>query len=332
MNLTINVSTSSTEDVTACNSYDWNGNTYTASGTYTFITTSANGCDSTAILNLTLNGSGLLSAGPDQVVEIGQTVQLAGSFNGGSTVPFVWITGGGLFTPDNTDPLAQYLPSADENTAGSAVLVLQSVVPGCGTVTDTVVIYLTTPTAISNLHLGGVRSGTKVDLNWVSTNESNSIGFVVEKSYDGVNYNSIAQVATKAPGGNYSGSLNYAYTDNNCFGGVTYYRLRHLSIDNRVKFSNIVAVDGLKGNLADMIYPNPASSFVNVLISSTSVQNGQISVYDMNGKKLKEFKVNLINGSVTYKIQTDSYPSGSYIITLKDKNGSGRTIGSFIKR
>ena len=56
LNLTINNSSSS-EDVTACDSFDWNGTTYTESGTYTFATTNAVGCDSTATLNLTINNS-----------------------------------------------------------------------------------------------------------------------------------------------------------------------------------------------------------------------------------------------------------------------------------
>jgi hypothetical protein len=46
-------SSSTTES--ACNSYVWNGTTYTASGVYTFNTTSGAGCDSTATLNLTIN-------------------------------------------------------------------------------------------------------------------------------------------------------------------------------------------------------------------------------------------------------------------------------------
>ncbi|MFM9027367.1 MAG: hypothetical protein ACKOQ6_05170, partial [Bacteroidota bacterium] len=42
--------------VSACGSYTWslNGNTYTQSGTYTGTTAAANGCDSTATLNLTI--------------------------------------------------------------------------------------------------------------------------------------------------------------------------------------------------------------------------------------------------------------------------------------
>jgi hypothetical protein len=38
----------------ACGSYTWNGNTYTQSGTYTYQTTNAAGCDSTATLELTV--------------------------------------------------------------------------------------------------------------------------------------------------------------------------------------------------------------------------------------------------------------------------------------
>ena len=49
--------TFSTSDITACDSYDWNGTTYTTSGSYTFTTTNSSGCDSTATLNLTINSA-----------------------------------------------------------------------------------------------------------------------------------------------------------------------------------------------------------------------------------------------------------------------------------
>ena len=58
--LQINVTTAipiSTSNVTACDSYLWNGTSYTTSGTYTYTTTISAGCDSTAILNLTINPS-----------------------------------------------------------------------------------------------------------------------------------------------------------------------------------------------------------------------------------------------------------------------------------
>jgi hypothetical protein len=48
---------SSTTNITTCDSFSWNGNTYNESGTYIFNTTNANGCDSIATLNLILNNA-----------------------------------------------------------------------------------------------------------------------------------------------------------------------------------------------------------------------------------------------------------------------------------
>ena len=51
------ICSSSITTQTACNSYLWNGVTYTTSGTYTKTFTGAAGCDSSATLNLTINAS-----------------------------------------------------------------------------------------------------------------------------------------------------------------------------------------------------------------------------------------------------------------------------------
>jgi hypothetical protein len=64
LNLTINYSNAGSESVTACNTYSWNGTTYTTSGVYTAQLTNASGCDSTATLNLTINYS---NAGSESV-------------------------------------------------------------------------------------------------------------------------------------------------------------------------------------------------------------------------------------------------------------------------
>jgi len=59
LNLTINVSTTSTQSVTACDNYTWsvNGQTYTIGGAYTATSTNAAGCSQTDTLNLTINPS-----------------------------------------------------------------------------------------------------------------------------------------------------------------------------------------------------------------------------------------------------------------------------------
>ena len=53
--LTVNHTTYGDTVAVACNSFDWYGNTYTASGDYLHTLTNVNGCDSIATLHLTVN-------------------------------------------------------------------------------------------------------------------------------------------------------------------------------------------------------------------------------------------------------------------------------------
>ena len=55
--VTVNNPTSATLNVTTCDAYTLNGQTYTASGTYSQLLSNSAGCDSTLTLNLTLNYS-----------------------------------------------------------------------------------------------------------------------------------------------------------------------------------------------------------------------------------------------------------------------------------
>ena len=55
LNLTVNPTVYTEEHITACDSYTWNGETYTQSGDYVYTTTAANGCDSIVTLHLTIN-------------------------------------------------------------------------------------------------------------------------------------------------------------------------------------------------------------------------------------------------------------------------------------
>ena len=57
LNISINNSSTSQESATACDSYDWNGVTYTESGTYTYESTNDEGCINVATLTLVINNS-----------------------------------------------------------------------------------------------------------------------------------------------------------------------------------------------------------------------------------------------------------------------------------
>ena len=52
LNLTINYSSESTQNVTTCDVYQWNDNIYTETGIYNYQTNNSNECDSIITLNL----------------------------------------------------------------------------------------------------------------------------------------------------------------------------------------------------------------------------------------------------------------------------------------
>ncbi len=125
--ITVNQPSTSSTTVTECDSYLWNGTTYTTSGVYTHTATNSVGCDSIATLNLTIkhstdsiipvtacssytwaqtglvyNTSGLYrdtianAAGCDSVITLNLTINMpsTGTFNATGCGSYVWALNG----------------------------------------------------------------------------------------------------------------------------------------------------------------------------------------------------------------------------------------------
>ena len=67
LNLTVNYTICTEEFITACDFYEWNGQTYTTSGEYTYTVTTISGCDSIVLLNLTILSKIIM---PEEIVTI----------------------------------------------------------------------------------------------------------------------------------------------------------------------------------------------------------------------------------------------------------------------
>jgi len=157
LSLTINTPTSSSSAQSACDSYDWNGQTYTASGTYTWSGTNANGCDSTATLELTINtptsSTSTLTA-CDSLVWNGVTYTTSGTYTwngtnaaGCDSVATLVLTidnacGGSGVTLNLNLFLQGYVDLFATSPAMVPVLANQFVSGAAGTETDTVTVTL----------------------------------------------------------------------------------------------------------------------------------------------------------------------------------------------
>ena len=83
------------------------------------------------------------------------------------------------------------------------------------------------------------KSDKEVVLNWQTATEINNKGFQIQRSADGVHWNTIGFV-----NGNINSSIqqNYQFNDAAPLSGQSFYRLAQLDVDNNTTFSPIVSI------------------------------------------------------------------------------------------
>lgn len=172
---------------------------------------------------------------------------------------------------------------------------------------------------VSLLNFSGYKNGSRNSLLWSTGGEQNNLGFEVQRSADGVNYTAIGFVNSLANGGNSSTDLNYTFDDNSpAISKKQYYRLNQKDIDGHSKLSNIVLINGDKPKTLGIggLFPNPASTQVNVIIDAPQRDKVTLVVTDMTGKTVKQQLANVGIGSNTVRLDIANLAGGSYLIKL----------------
>jgi hypothetical protein len=73
-----------------------------------------------------------------------------------------------------------------------------------------------------------------------------------------------------------------------------------------------------------MVAPNPASNFVNVMFTLAKPEIINVSVFDMNGKRVILETHNLQSGDNTLPIDVSQLASGIYTLGLQTAEGFAR--------
>ncbi|RYY67656.1 MAG: hypothetical protein EOO12_00410, partial [Chitinophagaceae bacterium] len=124
------------------------------------------------------------------------------------------------------------------------------------------------PLPVTLLSFTGKRNGTVNELKWKTASESNSRGFAVERSSDGVTFTQVTFVPSRANGGNSTSDISYAYSDASAgsagqgAANKWYYRLKQVDLDGQYKYSAVVLLKGDKSGFITVegIYPNPVKA------------------------------------------------------------------------
>lgn len=157
----------------------------------------------------------------------------------------------------------------------------------------------------------------KVNLTWSTASEVNFSHFVVEKSYDGVNFTEGGLVFAS---GNSNDNLNYSFADN--LSGVNvvvvFYRLRMVDIDGKAKYSEVrvIRLATQNANAAVVtVFPNPAVNDLRVTVpSSWQGKKVQYEIFGSNGVLI--MKQEQQNSSQTETFDVRSLSKGVYVLRV----------------
>jgi hypothetical protein len=177
------------------------------------------------------------------------------------------------------------------------------------------------------------------ELDWETTNNG-ADHFEIEKSNEGVNFQSIATVAYN--GNTSSKSTKYQFIDKNVSGDVQYYRVRVVESGNADVYSQIVTIknnvlvkngsstttkSSSSGKIS--VYPNPARNYVYVRIPGADLQNKEMVLANMSGVTLQQTMVN--QTSNPYRLDVSKLPAGSYVIEVIDSKSGKNQSAMFTK-
>jgi hypothetical protein len=186
------------------------------------------------------------------------------------------------------------------------------------------VVSATSCTGVPDLFIGGDgalpvqltsftarKQNTEVLLTWKTASEDNNKGFGVEKSRDGINWNSIGFV-----NGAVTSALEnqYSFTDKKPFAGQNYYRLAQYDLDGNQTYSAVVNASFINAGFY-MLGNNPGNGNY-VLTIKASSEPVDISLIDLNGSIIIHKKA----GDGVHLLDISKYPTGTYLLRLTRGN------------
>jgi hypothetical protein len=163
------------------------------------------------------------------------------------------------------------------------------------------------PLPVELLYFDAILNAQKiVDISWATASELNNAYFVVQRSEDAINWETLTVVDGA---GNSSELKMYKSKDNTPFSGTSYYRLQQVDIDGKISFSDIKVVKINEDNDI-VIYPNPITDACTVEIRGES-DVPFLVLYDSNGRLQKNIAT---EGKKVIIMDMASLPKGVYYL------------------
>ncbi|HLY68960.1 MAG TPA: T9SS type A sorting domain-containing protein, partial [Puia sp.] len=164
-------------------------------------------------------------------------------------------------------------------------------------------------------------------LSWMTTSETNTAYFDVERSTDTTNFQSIGQVQAQGSSAN---PHQYAFKDGHPFGGVNYYQLKQVNADSSFSYSKIVSATFNFSNIT--IFPNPSTGIIYIQNNPNFSNNQPLNIEIINslGQVLLR-QTGALGNMITLDLAPD-IKNDVYIVKVINAGGQVQAKKIFVSR
>lgn len=164
-----------------------------------------------------------------------------------------------------------------------------------------------------------------VAISWSVENEMNVASFEIERSADGLKFNSIGSVRANKVS-------NYTFMDHHSNAGVNYYRVVSVDIDGRRNYSSIVKVVMDVAVESISVYPNPVvGNSINLRIKQSDKGIYYLSIKNQLGQQIYSEQISYDGSYSKFVLNpVQRLSEGVYTIDISHPTGAHSTV-RFVK-
>jgi hypothetical protein len=162
------------------------------------------------------------------------------------------------------------------------------------------------------------KNNGNVHVSWVTTEESQMSGYVVERSSDGRHFSPIGTVNSL----NLSFNHTYSLDDNSPLPGTAYYRLKMVGIDGDVNYSKTVTVKSGLSSTSSILYPNPYRMGENLTVNNPGSEQLIIQFYNLAGQSVSVVNTN------SSQVPSQQLPVQKGMLIYKVMSRDGTVLGT----
>jgi hypothetical protein len=260
-----------------------------------------------------------ISGNATPMVNTTSNYSVSNSPSGG--ISYNWSFGAGATPATSTSAT----PAAKWTTTGSKNMSVTISNSSCQVATLTTSVIVTGALPVHFTSFAGIIKDNKAALTWSTMNEVNNSYFVVERSLNGRNYDSVGRVQAGSSSGN-----TYTYNENNT-NATSYYRVKQVDNNRTYNFSSVIVLKNTGSNKEVTVFPTQASSTINYAVSGEVPASVTLQVYNIAGQPVISRQVALQAGLNVRSLNVSTLVKGVYILKLQVAGTGAASVKQFSK-